>query len=96
VQSTFEQADFDFVISGFAGIRQDRHLRSGREVTAMKKPHDKKRYTAPKVDTLSAKQLHEAVGPAQGLSSGAPALVPGTSKKTKNRGRGHGHGRGHR
>ena len=60
----------------------------------MKKPQEKKRYNAPKVDTVSVKELHEAVGPAQGFASGV--LAASTKKKVKTRGRGHGHGRGHR
>ena len=61
----------------------------------MKKAQDRKRYTAPKVDTVSVKQIHEAVGPAQGLASGVLPAAAGTRKKTRG-GRGHGHGRGHR
>jgi hypothetical protein len=61
----------------------------------MKKPSEKKRYTVPRVDTLATREINEAVGPVQGLSSGAPIPVPGTSKKTKG-GHGRGHGRGHR
>ena len=61
----------------------------------MKKPNEKKRYTLPKVETLTAREINEAVGPAQGFSSGAPVPVPGTTKKTKGN-RGRGHGRGHR
>jgi len=56
----------------------------------MKKPGEKKGYTVPKVATLTAREITEAVGPAQGLSSGAPAAV-GTVKKTRG-----GRGRGHR
>ncbi len=61
----------------------------------MKKRSAKKVYVEPRVQTLSVRQLQEAVGPAQGFSSGAPAAaVP--VKKPRGGGRGHGRGRGHR
>jgi len=61
----------------------------------MKKRSAKKPYTEPRVQTLSVKQLQEAVGPAQGFASGAPvAAVP--TKKPRGGGHGHGRGRGHR
>lgn len=60
----------------------------------MKKHSAKKPYAEPRVQTLSVRQLQEAVGPAQGFASGAPAPIP--TKKPRGGGRGHGRGRGHR
>lgn len=62
----------------------------------MEQKHDKRReqkpYIAPQVDTLEVRQLVEAVGPAQALSSGAStsslhvtkdALMPANLRRTR-------------
>ena len=53
----------------------------------MDRKSKKKPYVNPKVDVVTVKQLQEAIGPAQGLSSGASAA----SQLTKTS-----HGRGGR
>ena len=65
------------------------------EKKTTEKKTGKKNYTLPKVDTMTVRELEAAVGPVQGLSSGAPAS-PSPTRKLQRGGRGHGHGRGHR
>ena len=61
-----------------------------------KKGTGKKAYANPKVDSLTVKQLEEAIGPVQGLSSGLPSGVNPAKTKKGRGGHGHGHGRGPR
>jgi len=60
-----------------------------------KRSTTKKAYSVPRVETLTVRQLQESVGPAQGFSSGTPAVAP-TKKGRGGHGHGHGRGRGHR
>jgi hypothetical protein len=66
---------------------------AGAEVR-MDKKAKKKPYANPKVEMVTVKQLREAIGPAQGLSSGASSSVAPLGKT--NHGRGHRRGRGGR
>ena len=52
----------------------------------MDKKPKKKPYANPKVEMVTVKQLREAIGPAQGLSSGASAVASPMTKTSHGRG----------
>ena len=62
----------------------------------MSEPSEKREYISPAIESLNVRQLLEAVGPVQGLSSGAESSASVIGKTNHRGGNGKHRGRGPR